>query len=441
MKGMRRVGLVVLSLAVVLAGCAKAPKQTVGGAAAVPAANEPGSQTTSNGVTTIHLMDFGTAQITDALISTYQAKNPNVRIDLVRPIASKEKPMPTPVVTRELVAQGKVDVVLVTDSAGFAKDGTLMPLDPFIQKEGFDLKPYGSLVEPLRRGGKLYELPSGLQGWVLTYNRAMFKTAGETIPQEGWNWERFRSAAAKLTTNQGGKKVWGFASPMDEYIAQSYLEGRMGALSGTPSKADMEATMQFFSTLVLTDKSVAPSNPHDWGVMGFDMNNVEFEAGRAAMSIEDLSSLRFAKQNFANGKVDWGVAPVPTVDGKGTIINLNANTYGIAATTKQPEAAWQFLRFLTGPEGSAILAQYGQVPAYRTPDVQKAWFEQQPSPAPESAFLFTTDFKLPPQDGVITRGVWIAMNNAFNRVLSGKQPWEAAVDQYVQEVTQAGGKP
>lgn len=428
---MKRLGSLLLTLALLISGCAQAPTRSNGEAPKDPA---PKGASDPNAMITLNLLDLGIPQVTDAIISAYQAKHTNVRINRIRLTEFEQPPLVT---TKELMAQGKVDVVAGTFADELVKEGALLALDPLIQRDGFDLKGFGSVPDQLRRDGKLYELPMELQGQLLIYNRGLLKAAGETIPQEGWTWERFRTLAAKLTTGQGAGKVWGVASALDEYLAQAYLVGRAGALPAVPAVADVKETMQFFSTMVSTDQSMAPSQERDWSKRaqgGFSYQNGAFEAGKAAFAAEQLVTVRGYARSLSRDGIELGFAPIPTSDGKGTLTNLYARTYGIAATSKQQDAAWEYLRFLTGPEGAAIMARYGTVPVYHSPEVMKAWFEQQPTPPPESEFLFTTDWQLMPDAGGPSATVWNALHNAFNRVLTGKQPWEASLDQYLQEV-------
>jgi multiple sugar transport system substrate-binding protein len=67
---------------------------------------------------------------------------------------------------------------------------------------------------------------------------------------------------------------------------------------------------------------------------------------------------------------NWGLAKYPHPDGVpagttlGTITSLSVN-----ANSKNKEAALDFMKFVTGPEGAAVIASTGTIPAIKNDEV------------------------------------------------------------------------
>jgi multiple sugar transport system substrate-binding protein len=64
--------------------------------------------------------------------------------------------------------------------------------------------------------------------------------------------------------------------------------------------------------------------------------------------------------------VNWGLVKYPHPDGvaAGTTAST-VTSLGVSANSKHKEAALDFVKFATGPEGAAILADTGTIPALR----------------------------------------------------------------------------
>lgn len=421
---MRRIVSLLLCGMLIAAGCSKVPSKQS------RPQDEPAVPAKAGPVTLriFHLGDNGL----DAVIAAYQSKYPDVRIE--KSTWQGRMPGTTMDLLRDKVGKGELDLMMVVGVDELVKHDILMPLDPLIQRDQPDLKPFGDLLDQMRLDGKLYDMPLALRGRVMVYNRDLFKEAGVPEPTPGWTWEQFRERALKLSSGQDSSKIWGYSSPLDEYLVQMFVADRMGSPSGVPTEKELRDTLQYFSTLVWTDQSVQPSEKRDWYKLGFHINHTAFEDGKAAMTLDDTLSLRFPLPMQLED-MNWDVAPAPTSNGSASTINGYAESFGIAANTKQADAAWHFLRFLTGPEGAPLIARTGVIPAYRTPESKTAWFERQPAPPAGSGFFFEAHWKLAPRvDDSLGSQVYKQLNNTINEVLSGATPWEDAVARFLQEV-------
>ncbi len=410
----------VLTLAL-LPGCAKAP---------APEATETAATTT-----TIKMLSMGEDDALTAVINAYQEKHPNDRIQLV-PFDSA----PGANVFDELRRQVKVqemDVVTAFDMSIFVPDGLVQPLDPYIQKAAFDLQPFGPALESRRIEGKLYELPYSLMVSIIAYNTEMFREAGVSPPTDGWTWDDLRAAAQRLTTEKNGTKVWGFAPQFPEMMVSTYLQQWRGEVEPlTANEKRVRDALQLFGSMVQIDKSMPPVAKREAGGPATFYAREELRERKAAISLMDLFEFRIV-QTDKEAKLPVDMLPLPVAPGATATSRAQAQSLGISARSQQPEAAWRFIQFVTGPEGAAILARAGSLPLYNSADVKKAWFEQEPPPPPGTEALFNTTWSLPPHtnpkpSGADMSGLAQAWSQAVNDLLSGSRSWEEAFANYQQ---------
>ena len=73
---------------------------------------------------------------------------------------------------------------------------------------------------------------------------------------------------------------------------------------------------------------------------------------------------------------EWGIAPLPVPDGveAGTSIGMYQFA-GITSVCRDPEAAFEFLQFLCGPQGAQIYARNGIIPGYSNEEIQEIYLD------------------------------------------------------------------
>lgn len=386
-----------------------------------PASSQQAAQ---NGpLQTIRVAGAGDATL-ESLIAAFYEKHPNYRVEAVAIPPEDEERM-----VRDKIANGELDVVPFNPS--LVKDGLLLDLDAHIQKSRFDLKPLGSAVEQLRWDGKLYDLPIAVHPQVLFYNKDLFRKVGVPIPGERWTWEQLREAARQLSHGTGGERVWGLAAYNQGDMVSMWIAQRAGLPPWQADERVVREAMQFFATLIFSDKSL-PQDPNptspEW------KPRRDFQAGKSAVYLANwLTNASLSRQV----SFDWDVAPLPTLSGEPPAAMVWPRTYGIPTTSKNQEAAWQFLSFIGGPDGAAVVAKMGHIPMYRTPAVQKAWFDRQPAPPAGTAALFQMDWIIRPRnEDSRQRQLEMTLMRFIGQAISGQKPWEEAHAEYVKSVNQ-----
>lgn len=408
----------LLLVALVGSACSSPPVRKV----------QPEAETKQPGaLTSIRLL--GNADpVMDAAISAFYAKYPDYRIERV-PYASGTGSYADRVQTQ--LSQGEADVAPVQTPRTLVEAGVLLPLDPLIQRAKSDLSGVTPLLDQMRIGGKLYELPYTAAPVVLTYNQDRFHAAGVPEPRAGWTWDQFREAALHLSDGVGENRQWGFGTiPGDPQLVSMYLAGKSGNRLSQVDDRTVSEGLQFFSTLVFSDKAMPVGPPAGVSLSPVDL----FTQGKAAMGLAQLPHVAL----LGNLPFRWDVAPIPAHPGARPATLTYVQSLGIAANAKNPDAAFAFLQFLTGPEGARVIARAGALPAWRSPEVQRAWLDHKPGPPPGAAASLEMDWLVAPRgvDQSAAGKRLEALSDAVDQTLSGERSWEQAFEQYHQAVAQ-----
>lgn len=414
---MRKLGL-LLVVALLAAACSKVPTRS----AQTPPAPDQAAQAPGGG--TVRLLYPGKDPLMDNAIIAFHAKYPQYRVERVPVPAGADKQQAFSTVAD----MADVDLMIMLDTRAMVAAGQLLALDPYIARSRFDTGALGSGVEQLRIEGKLYDLPVAISPHVILYNKEMFQAAGVPLPRAGWTWDDFRSALTKLTAGNGESKVWGYDSAAAPKLMYTWILERAGGQPWTASDQHVREWLQFFATLVSTDKSFKP--------LGTDMAqgkgvNTGFAARRAAMTSMELDLFSFQSLQLP---FQWDIAPVPVMPGAAGAAPATAYTLGIPAKAKNPDGAWAFLGFLCGPEGAAAVAKGGAVPLNGSPAARQAWFDRRPAPPPGSESLFATRWFF--QDRTSEADVDRAASQAVTRILRAEAPWEKAAEDFISALQQ-----
>lgn len=307
-------------------------------------------------------------QVIDLLVTAFAAEHPEIIVEKFQLGAAVRDAF-----TRlESVAQnGTVDLIPLHWGDKAKLRLHLQNLDPLITRDLFDLAPLGPAADGIRHAGAFYDLPYFCTATMLLYNKEMLRQAGvEPPPPEGWTWEQFRAAAARLTTGQGEEKVWGVSTGVMHDLARSWVEEQGGQPIWRADPRVVHEALQFFAALVIQDGSAPREELQDWG-SGFwrfaNSNLEEFQAGKAAMVVEQ----RLAPATLRDIPFEWGLATVPTFAGKQPVSVVHPLTMGIGKGSQQTDAAWTFLKFAAGEGGAKALAKAGFQAMYITEAVRQ----------------------------------------------------------------------
>jgi multiple sugar transport system substrate-binding protein len=281
--------------------------------------------------------------LTDS-IKAFMTANPGVNVKW-EPIAQDY----STVLKTNLAAGTEADVfyIDVSDIDSLMKTGKLLALDDYMSKTGTSKNDFVStLINAFSYNGKVYGIPKDFNTLGLVYNKDMFKAAGIAEPTNDWSWTDLSAAAKKLTT--GG--VVGLSLPADAARFMPFLWQAGGDLANINNAAG-QAAADFYTGFEAKDNvSKLPSE------LGMGWPGEAFEKGKAAMVFEGGWLPADLNNNFKN--VNYGVVQMP----KGTAGKSNlifTVSYSVSARTKNPNAAWALVNYLTGSDNQAKVLKAG----------------------------------------------------------------------------------
>jgi multiple sugar transport system substrate-binding protein len=257
--------------------------------------------------------------------------------------------------TQKLFEQGRL--LDLTDRV--QADPVLLDPAKFMQG-GWDIYRFGT--------NKIYGIYSGADTHLLYYNKSIFDKAGAKYPTPDWTLNDYLEAARALTIREGDRTVqWGTAlSILYAYWGWAnlvWMEGgdivdqRPFYTKLTLNNEPVIKVLTFIQDMIFKYK-VAPS-PSQAAALG---ETFGFPSGTVAMVFDGGWSIQSFKTIEA---FEWDIEMLP----KGSQGFVGAFWPGtpmqISASTKNPELAWEFVRwFAASREAQELIAkQLIQVPA------------------------------------------------------------------------------
>ncbi len=259
------------------------------------------------------------------------------------------------------------DVVWIAEFAGA---GWALPLDQYFnadtQKQYFP-----GTIAACTYGGKLTALPWFVDSGMLFYRKDLLEGAGAKVPE---TWDELATAAAEI--QKSGKAKFGYlwqgkqaevlVCDAVEVIASnggSILspDGKTGILNDAKS---IEAIQFLYDTINKT--KISPADVLSWDE---EPSRRPFTAGQSAF-LRNWSYVYGIAQDKKESQVidKVGVAPLPHFAGGKSSACLGGYQYGVNAATKNPEAAIDFLTWMSSAETQLRYAlQLGIAPT--RPDV------------------------------------------------------------------------
>lgn len=336
--------------------------------------------------------DVATTPYWQAMIDAYEAQNPNVTVELTDLASSDYQD----VVNVMLSGGDTTDIITVKDIPGYSAmltRGQIIPLNEYIEADGIDLSAYSGAAEELTYEGAIYALPFRSDIWILYYNKDLFDAAGVEYPTNDMTWDEFDALARQLTSGSGADKVYG------------------GHFHTWRSTVQLPTVQDGLNTIIAEDYSfMAPMYNLVTGLQrdGAIMDYGELRTGsihysgvfkNAQVAMLPMGSwfiaTLIAAENAGEFDFDWGVAAYPHPEGveagttAGTLTSLAINV-----NSQNPDAAWDFIKFYTGLEGAQVLAETGNLPAIRTPEVLEIFASLDGVPAEAAEALQTTTVRL-----------------------------------------------
>ena len=222
----------------------------------------------------------------------------------------------------------------------------LEPLDSYIEKEGEDYKKnfYSTLWNYNSYDGQIYGLPVGFTTHCVYYNKDLFEKAGVEEPKDGWTWEDLEEKAKKIN-EATGVKGFSFSMKPDPYDYEMYLWSngtaycdKEGKMEGYVNSDKALETYKMFQDMAKDGYAVATEKS------GSD----EFESGQTAMFVYGA----WAVKKYTEAGVNFGLAKLPSFGTEKSASILSSSGVAIAKSSKNKEAAWEFVKYWTDEENN-----------------------------------------------------------------------------------------
>jgi multiple sugar transport system substrate-binding protein len=197
----------VLSLAVVLAGCAPAAAPPSAPTAAAASAAKPAAAAPTAAAPTALSGEITYAwwgatafrnEVTQKVIDLFQQKYPNVKVNpSIADFNTHFQKLTVSAAAGDLPCLPQMQS---TGLAAFADPKILRPLDDLVESKTIDTSSVPKGVVDTGRGfdGKLYMVPTGVFSRVDFYNDALLQQTGIAAPRETWTWDDYKALMTQV---------------------------------------------------------------------------------------------------------------------------------------------------------------------------------------------------------------------------------------------------
>jgi multiple sugar transport system substrate-binding protein len=366
-------GATILSMSMLLAACNGSDKETT---------DTKDGDTSDKKVEIVYASGVDVTGATEKLIAAFEEKHPNITV--------KQQEMPADTgashdqyVTTFSSKSAEIDVfdADVIWPAEFAQAQYALELDRFIEADGINMDDYfPGTVQSGNFNGRQYAMPKYTDAGLLFYRKDIVETPPKT-------WDELFDMASELKGKEGTE--FGYLMQANQYegLVCNAVEF-IAAYGGQVVDENNEVVVNTPETVAGITKMVefvnsdfVPSN-----ILSFqetETNNAW--VGGQSVFARNWPYMQSTSEDKEASKVagNVGFAVLPSGDG------TNAATLGgwmsmINRYSENQEAAWEFVKFMSGPEGQKISAVEGG----RAPTIEALYDDEE---VKEAAVLFSNE--------------------------------------------------
>jgi len=328
------------------------------GAMALAGCGSSGDSGSSSGKITLEFSSYAwqdpTVKATKDIVAAWNQAHPNIQVKYI--------PVDPDSVHDKLVTQfagdSAPDIIHdeAADLSGFVSQGYLADMTGLIPADLKTAVPQG-IWDSVSFGGKVYGAPTLLQSYVVFANKTLLDKAHVALPtaDNPWTWDQFQASAKTLTSGGTYGLAWGLKSPVAAVLSMSlnfggtYISGD-GASSKLTFGAAEQQVPRRIHDMIAVDKSLAPATV---GMSGSDVMP-GFFAGKYAMIVGGNYA---SQQMVEQAPKDFQWVMLPMLKGDSQAQAADPQTLSIAAQSKHPKEAAQFIAFYDNAQNLAALAQ------------------------------------------------------------------------------------
>ncbi|KAB1434459.1 ABC transporter substrate-binding protein [Candidatus Galacturonibacter soehngenii] len=433
-----------------LAGCGSSKESTATTDTKESTTNES-SETTDQASTstdeevtlTWALWDLEQTTYYQPLIDAYETANPNVKIKTLD-LGSTD--YMTVLATQLTGGDSTIDVATIKDIPGYAtlvNKNQLEPLNDFITQNGIDTKAYSGITDQITIDNNLYALPFRSDFWVVYYNKALFDAAGVDYPTNDMTFAQYDELARKVSNDKAGtEKVYGAHYHTWRSAVQLFgiLDGKNTIVDGAYDflKPYYEMVLNEQKDGICQDYAALKTASLHYSA-AFYQNQVAM----MNMGTWFIPTLIKAIESGESQATEWGIVKYPHADGVEPGSTLATITsLAVSKASENKEAALDFVKFVTGEEGAAIIANTGTFPAIMTDQVINTISSIEGYPADDTSkvALHTANTYLEMPVHEKSSEIETILNDAHDNIMTGNITIEDGIKEMNEQVSAVLGK-
>ena len=310
---------------------------------------------------TIVAWDANTTGYLTAQKEAYEASHPGVTIEYID-VSSQDYDTK---VAAMLAGGDTSDIYMVKDipallnwyEAGYTED-----LNPYIEAASYDLSGFVGMEVNYAQNGEQIALPFRSDFEILFYNKDLFDAAGVAYPTNDMSWEEYKEKALALTDTANDIYGTHYHTWLSTAVNYTVADGVNTLVDGEYSD------LAYFYQLIQDLEDAGACMPYSEITAAGLHYSGAFGNGNIAMMPMGYWYVATLIQNIKDGAYnvkDWGLAAMPTkedVQAGATFGNLTGVC--INKTAEHKDAAWDYIAWLCGEEGSKVTASVGNRPAW-----------------------------------------------------------------------------
>ncbi|MDR2477970.1 MAG: sugar ABC transporter substrate-binding protein [Treponema sp.] len=295
------------------------------------------------------------------LIKTFEEAHSSIKVEIIdTPQADYTQKLSV-----MLNGGSDVDVFWIKDgdtTRGLSNRGQLADLSAYVKQDGIDLAEYNGLAERFSMDGKIIALPASTSYYVLFYNKDVFDKARIPYPSNDMTWAQFEQLAGSLVSGSGNNKTWGAHFHTWQACVENWAvqDGKH-----TIVDTDYSFMKPYYEMAVrMQDAGIVM----DYGSL--KAGNIAyanaFLKGNVAMMPMGFWLAATIKDRIGKGEasLNWGVAAIPHPEGVPAGWTVGSVTpIAMNQASKKKDAAWEFIKFITGEKGARIYAKNAMFPS------------------------------------------------------------------------------
>jgi multiple sugar transport system substrate-binding protein len=302
------------------------------------------------------------------LARAFEAAHPNTKVAVSM---FPSKGFGTRVMTAIAAGQGP-DIWYDYYANDKATQGFYEDLTPYMTRDNLKPEELWFPIAQMRSSynGHYYAVPRDATGYVFIYNKDLFDAAKVEYPQAGWTVEDFHKKAVAVANP--AKKVYGTSAIDSGWFQWHPFSFNLGAEFVSPDGKKVEGfmdtpaaynAMHYILDLAAKDKVSAPAGMAE-------QFGLDFLSGQIAMfGVSTWEVPLFLEK----AKFKYGVIAPPSFKaGEESISWTDSYMFYMNAKGQYKDRTWEFMKFLSGPDGAKIMADSG----VWMPALPKVWEEK-----------------------------------------------------------------